>query len=390
MNHKSKIKSLIEQGENSAIEFKSSSVRPEKLARELVAFANSSGGTLLLGVEDDGTVSGLKDREHVEEWVANIVRNNIVPAISPSIQQLTFENKQIVRIDIPRGMDKPYQTIDGKFWIRVGSTNRMATKEELSRLFQQAGLVHFDIAPLEGTLPSDLDSKKLDEYWSTYYDINYSKLEAIEQKRLLMNADILSKEDENECASVGGLLIFGIEPQRKLPQSSITFAIFNGLFVTNDLLDKHEIKGTLAELIRQASAKIETFIPKPSIIKGMVREEKPAIPSKVIREALVNAVCHRDYSIGNRRITIFIFKDRLEITSPGRLPNTLNIEKILTGNSAPRNNFILKYLDNMKFIDGLGRGVPMIKQLMGNRFNYSEDGEMLRLTLYFESGSQKI
>jgi ATP-dependent DNA helicase RecG len=390
MNHKSKIKSLIEQGENSAIEFKSSSVRPEKLARELVAFANSSGGTLLLGVEDDGTVSGLKDREHVEEWVANIVRNNIVPAISPSIQQLTFENKQIVRIDIPRGMDKPYQTIDGKFWIRVGSTNRMATKEELSRLFQQAGLVHFDIAPLEGTLPSDLDSKKLDEYWSTYYDINYSKLEAIEQKRLLMNADILSKVDENECASVGGLLIFGIEPQRKLPQSSITFAIFNGLFVTNDLLDKHEIKGTLAELIRQASAKIETFIPKPSIIKGMVREEKPAIPSKVIREALVNAVCHRDYSIGNRRITIFIFKDRLEITSPGRLPNTLNIEKILTGNSAPRNNFILKYLDNMKFIDGLGRGVPMIKQLMGNRFNYSEDGEMLRLTLYFESGSQKI
>ena len=86
----------------------------------------------------------------------------------------------------------------------------------------------------------------------------------------------------------------------------------------------------------------------------MQRVEVATIPDKVIREALVNAVCHRDYSISSRRISVYLFRDRFEISSPGRLPNTLNLEKILTGNSAPRNQFLLKYLDNMKYIDGLG------------------------------------
>ena len=138
-------------------------------------------------------------------------------------------------------------------------------------------------------------------------------------------------------------------------------------------------------MIRQTTTKIRLFLPRPSTISGLQRQEKVLIPEKVIREALVNAVCHRDYSITNRRITVYLFRDRLEITSPGRLPNTLTIEKILTGNSAPRNTFILKYLDNMKFIDGLGRGVPMIRRQMGKRSLYQEEGELLRLSLFLAS-----
>ena len=115
----------------------------------------------------------------------------------------------------------------------------------------------------------------------------------------------------------------------------------------------------------------------------MKRDEQVAISGKVLREAIVNAVCHRDYSISNRKTSVYLFNDRLEIASPGRLPNTLNIEKIMTGNSAPRNHFLLKYLDNLKFIDGLGRGVPMIKQEMAERASYQEDGEMLRLILRY-------
>ena len=117
----------------------------------------------------------------------------------------------------------------------------------------------------------------------------------------------------------------------------------------------------------------------------MQRVEVPMIPDKVIREALVNAVCHRDYSISKRRISVYVFRDRLEINSPGRLPNTLNLEKILTGNSAPRNQFLLKYLDNMKYIDGLGRGVPMIARETKGNFLYSEEGEILRLILPFQA-----
>lgn len=379
-----KISALIHQGENAAVEFKNADVRPEGLAKEITAFANTNGGTILVGVDDDGNVSGIGRRENIEEWAANVSRNNVVPAIRPEICVVQHHHQKVLILDIPRGKDKPYQTIDGKYWIRVGSTNRMAAKEELSRLFQQAGLIHFDTAPLEGTDLSDLDEKKLHIYWDTYYSINYHKLEPKEKHRLLLNADIMA-DGEEETASIGGMLIFGKDPQRKLPQSTIVFAVFDGTELTENLLDKQMITGTLTELITQTAAKIKTFLPKPSTISGLKRDEATLIPDKVIREALVNAVCHRDYSIINRRITVYIFQNRLEITSPGRLPNTLTIDKILTGNSAPRNNFILKYLDNMKFIDGLGRGVPMIRKEMKHRFRYEEEGELLKLTLYFPS-----
>ena len=335
-------------------------------------------------MEDSGKITGV-DQHQTETWVANIVRNNVIPAIAPQITEWELSQKKVLAIEVSRGLDKPYQTLDGKFWIRVGSTNRMATKEELSRLFQQAGLVHFDIAPLEQTSITDLDDRKLHEYWFTYYSINYLELEQEEQKRLLRNADILGLLEGEETVTVGGMLLFGKDPQRRIPQSFITFAVFDGLLLTDELLDKQNIGGTLPELIQQTHAKTRTFLPKPSTLSGMQRVEVPMIPDKVIREALVNAVCHRDYSISNRRIAVYVFRDRLEISSPGRLPNTLNLEKILTGNSAPRNQFLLKYLDNMKYIDGLGRGVPMIARETKGNFLYSEEGEILRLVLPFQA-----
>ncbi len=371
------ILNLIAQGENNSIEFKQVEVRPDGLAKELVAFSNTSGGVVLIGVDDNGNIIGTEGRENIEEWVVNIARNNVIPAISPKIEQQEINGKSIVIIEVDRGQDKPYQSIDGKYWLRVGSTNRMATKEELSRLFQQAGLVHYDIAPLDATSIVDLDERKLNQYWQNYYDIDYRQLEEQDRFQLLRNADILS---QNDLVTVGGLLIFGVEPQRRLWQSAITFAVFDGVDLTEELLDKQEIIGTLPELILQTTAKVKLFLPRASTISGLKRQEKILIPDKVIREALVNAVCHRDYSISNRRITVYMFRDRVEITSPGRLPNTLTIEKILTGNSAPRNTFLLKYLDNMKFIDGLGRGVPMIRRQMEGRFLYQELGELLRLT----------
>lgn len=380
-----KIQRLLQQDENSGLEFKAVEVRPDSLARELVAFSNTSGGIVLIGVSDDGTISGISARPKLEEWVSNVVRNNIIPAINPVISRVRLAEGDILQIVVAKGKDKPYQTIDGKYWIRVGSTNRMATKEELSRLFQQAGLIHFDIAPLEGVDITFLDEKKLQPYWYNYYSIDYFALEAIEQHRLLQNADIVvSDQQDNTVVSVGGLVIFGKEPQRRLPQSGIVFAVFEGDQLGESLLDKQQITGTLPELIQQTTTKIRLFLPRPSTISGLKRQETPVIPEAVIREALVNAVCHRDYSIATRRITVYLFHDRLEITSPGRLANTLTIEKMLTGNSAIRNPFILRYLDNMKFIDGLGRGVPMIKRMMGERCQYAEEGELLRLTLFYK------
>ncbi len=376
------IQQLIAQGENTQIEFKSAEVRPDAIAREISAFANTLGGTLLIGVEDDGSISGIKTPT-LDEWIANISRNNILPALQVSIEHLAIDNKTICVITIPKGKDKPYQTLDGKYWLRIGSTNRIATKEELSRLFQQAGLVHFDTAPITDTGIEGIDLRLVDSYYHTYYETDVLDLPFKEQENLLKNADILTELEEKTVATVGGLLMFGKQPQRRLPHSSIMFAVFKGTDITDDLIDKKEIVGTLPELIDKTVTLLQLFLPNASTIEGTRRQETTLIPLKVLREAVVNAVVHRDYSLSQRKIQIHVFSDRLEITSPGKLANTLTLSKIRYGNSAPRNIFLIKFLDNMRYFDGLGRGIPMMLKLMQERIRFAEIGELFRVTLSF-------
>lgn len=248
-DYSNRIEKLIAQGENRGIEFETADVRPEGLAREITAFSNTNGGTVLIGIDDNGSVIGVSSRENIEEWAANVVRNNIVPSTSPEINLVSCQGKQVLCIEVPRGVNKPYQTIDGKYWIRVGSTNRMATKEELSRLFQQAGLVHFDVSQVLGSSIADMDSNALHDYWYTYYEVDYLGLEQVEQQRLLLNADILTELSGEVCATIGGILMFGKNPQRRVPQESVVFTVFDGFELTDDLLDKQEIVGTLPEQI---------------------------------------------------------------------------------------------------------------------------------------------
>ncbi len=374
---------LIGQGESSSLEFKEEQVRPESLAREMVAFANTLGGIVLIGVADDGALVGVGDTTIIVERIANVARHGVIPALQPAIETVAVNGKSLCVVTIEKGTAKPYQTLDGKFLIRVGSTNRQATKEELSRLFQAAGLVHFDISPVEGTRADDLDPAKLHDYWQGYYQIPYGDLDRSEQLNILRNADILVPLEEEWAVSVGGLLLFGRQPQRRLPHSALSFAVFDGDEITSELLDKKELTGVLPELIDQAGALIRLFLPRPSTVVDLRRDERDKIPPKVIREALVNAVCHRDYSLINRKIQVFVYRSRVEIRSPGRLPNTLNLEKIRYGNSAPRNLFILKYLDNLRYVDGLGRGIPMILREMQDRARFEEIGELFVLTLAY-------
>lgn len=373
---------LIAQGENAQVEFKSGDVRPDAVAREITAFANTLGGTLLIGVEDNAVITGINGGS-LDEWIANISRNNIVPALQVGIDHFAVEGKTVCVVTVPKGKDKPYQTLDGKYWLRVGSTNRTATKEELSRLFQQAGLVHFDTAPVADTGLEGIDLRLVDHYYRTYYETAFLDLSCDEQQNLLKNADILTELEEKQVATVGGLLMFGKQPQRRLPHSSIMFAVFKGNDLTDDLIDKKEIIGTLPELIDKTVALLQLFLPNPSTIEGTRRRETTLIPLKVLRESIVNAVVHRDYSLSQRKIQVHVFSDCIEITSPGKLANTLTLSKIRYGNSAPRNIFLVKFLDNLRYFDGLGRGIPMMIKLMQSRIQFEEIGELFRVILRF-------
>ncbi|WP_219988593.1 ATP-binding protein [Leucothrix pacifica] len=255
-------------------------------------------------------------------------------------------------------------------------------KEELSRLFQQAGLIHFDISPVANTDMSYIDKEAVDAYYRSYYSTAFIDLSDDEQQRLLVNTDILIQHEGEWVVSVGGLLMFGKQPQRRLPQSSIVFAVFKGTSITDDLADKKEITGTLPELIDKTLGLLQLYLPTPSTIEGAKRKESLAASPKVLRESIVNAVMHRDYSISHRKTQVYIYSDRVEITSPGGLPNTLTLEKIRYGNSAPRNVFLVKFLDNLRYFDGLGRGIPMMLEAMQDRIAFENIGELFRLTLY--------
>ena len=157
INTLTKFHNLLSQGENSSIEFKLQEAHPDAIAKEIVAFANTRGGTILLGIDDTGAVIGIDDSRHWEEWIANITRQNIVPAINVEYIEIQVEGKRIGLIEVPKGPDKPYQTSKNFYYTRIGSTSRAATQGELMRMFQQAGMFHYDQIPVEKTSIKDLN-----------------------------------------------------------------------------------------------------------------------------------------------------------------------------------------------------------------------------------------
>jgi ATP-dependent DNA helicase RecG len=371
---------LIRQGENASVEFKEMPVRPEVVAREMVAFANSSGGVILLGVADNGMPRGVNDAEQLEEWIMNIARTSVIPALSVSCEMVEFDGVAVCAVTIPKGTDKPYQTGD-RYLIRVGSTNRVASQSELMRLFQVSGVFHYDIVPVAGASMNDLNLAALDVFFASY-GIEFSGEDEQARRTLLCNTDILTDAGE---PTVGGLLMFGVNPARHLPQSGILFAHFNGNEADDALIDRQEIGGTLPQQVDGALAVIKNNLLSPSVVEGLKRKATGNIlPDKVLREVIVNACVHRNYSIVGSRIRILMYDDRLEFISPGRLPNTVTVEKLRSGVSYSANPVIVKFMDNLRYVDRLGRGFPMIYREMKKlclEVSVRELGEELRVVL---------
>lgn len=376
---------IIKNGENSYIEFKEEAVKAKDLAEEFVAFANAEGGTLLIGVSDDGNIKGVTD-EHIEEKIMNICRNNCIPNIIPIYEEIKFDQLKVAVATIPKGLNKPYYTVDHKYYIRVGTTKRIASREELMRLFEVNGSIHFDISPVHNTSIKNLNFDIIRDYFFKYNTFDLYEEDKKSAERILINADILKELDEKVVCSVGGLLIFGKNPDNTLSQNGISFAHFRGNGITDELIDKKVINGRLQDIAEQTLVVIKNNMKTPSTINQLKREEREEYPVLVLREAIVNALVHRNYSISGSKIRIFMFDDRIEFHSPGKLPNTVTIEKMKIGVSYARNPFLVKYMENMRYIDQLGRGIPMIIKEMKDRGVREPDlrelGEEFILTVY--------
>ena len=372
---------IISKGENSAIEFKSSLVKPNSLAKEIVAFANVNGGIIFIGVSDSGEIEGVDESKNYEEWIASISRNNVIPAIDIVFETHTINKVDIVILNVPKGKDKPYQTNDNKFLVRVGSTNRSATQAELMRLFQQVGFFHFDATGVSVSSIRDLNFSLIDNYFNRY-NFDFISEEENEKEILLQNVDILTADKK---LTVAGLLIFGMNPQKYLPHASISFAHFNGNDISDELIDKQIIDGNLQNQIDRAFAIVKNNILHQSKIDKTKRFETSFNYSdKVFRELITNACVHRNYSIKGSAIRIFLFNNRLEIMSPGRLPNTITVDKLRYGVSYSVNQVIVKFMENLRYIDKLGRGLPMVYNEAtknNKKVKFEEIGEEFKVSL---------
>lgn len=374
---KAELLEIIANGENSGVEFKRDDIRPEQLAKEIVAFANLQGGYILLGVEDDGTISGLQ-RPNTQDWVLNVFRDKVHPQIIPFYEEIKLENDcRVGIIAISRGVSKPYVLRHNNredIYIRMGNRSELASREQQLRLFETGGLLHIEAMPVSGTSFSSLDIERLDYYLRSI--INDPDIPDTDSKWIehLLGMGLMTEDGlGNKVCSIAGLVCFGIKPRRFLQQAGIRLMSFGGkdkeyqaqldtvldaplIGRWKDAAEKKELVDD--GLIEKLTAAIRPFITREAskIDEYMRRDTEWFYPWEAFRETVINALAHRDWT-KSVDIEVTNYSDRLEVISPGRLINSMTVSKMIAGQRSPRNPLIMEILRDYGYVEARGMGI---------------------------------
>ena len=375
---KTELLELIANGENSGLEFKRDDIDNRALAKELVAFANLMGGHVLLGVEDDGSISGIT-RPKLEEWVMTTCRDKIRPEIIPFFEVVrdVEPGKDVAVVTVERGwsVHSVWHSAHRTYTIRVGTQSREASPEELERLFQQRGAFRLEIRPVSGSSLLDLDRRRLKDYFIRTRNQSVPKDEDDEGWRtLLVNTEIMVQDGDRTLATVAALLLFGNTPNRFLPQAGIDAVAYPGREKDYAAKERAALRAPIASLFQiDGSGKI-TFVENglieqaiefvrrntevTSVLQGGIRVDRWTYPEEAVRETIVNALVHRDYLLSSTTIELSIYEDRLEVISPGRLPNGITPARMKSGCRAARNQLLKDVMRDYNYLEHTGMGVP--------------------------------
>jgi len=404
---------LIRNGENSGVEFKRDTIDNRALAKELVAFANLQGGRVLLGVEKDGTICGIT-RDNLEEWIMTVCRDKIRPEVIPyfEIHRDVGPGKHVAVVQVERGWTVHHVWHDNHrtYYIRVGTQSREASQEELERLFQQRGAFRLEIRPVSGSSMKDLDRRRLRDYFARVRQQETpSDEDEVGWRTLLVNTEILTENGNNFPATVAGLLLFGRNPNRFLPHAGIDAAAYSGLEKDYAAKERSNLRGPIVALhaiIPLDNGQVDIvenglaeqaidFVRRNTTVearldeKGRRQERWEDYPLEVIRETVVNALAHRDYSLSATDIELSLYENRLEVISPGRLPNGITPARMRTGCRAARNQLIKDVMRDYGYMEHMGMGVPrkIIRGMLdhnGTEPEFIEDGERFIVRLWKE------
>lgn len=410
---KSELLALIANGENSGVEFKSDRVRPEQLAKEIVALVNFRGGKVLLGVEDDGTVAGIR-RDGLEQWVMDAVFGRKVhPMILPFYEEVRVDDqRRVAVVTVTQGVAKPYVVRHNnreEIHIRVGSTSRHATREQQARLFALGGLLHAELLPVSGSGLGDLDKDRLEDYLTGIVGDNEAPPSPARWHERLCGLGFLTERDDGPpVCTIAGLLLFGHKPRRLLRQAGVRWMAFDGDDKTYRALDDTVVDGPLVALFRgragtgrqlleeglieRLESAMRPFLSEEAdtVNAPMRRERLWRYPTEAVREAVVNALAHRDWT-RNEEAEIARYADRLVATSPGALSNTMTVTKMIAGQRSARNPLIVEVLRDYAYVDARGMGVrnkilPLARASSGREPRIEATEDHVRLTLWQGTG----
>jgi ATP-dependent DNA helicase RecG len=357
------LSTLVDRGPGQTIEFMPE-LDPDQLAEVLVAFANSDGGIVLMGVYKNGDVDPSLTRDDVEDTL-RLALGQCRPGVRTEWQHSETRSGQVVGIHVPRS-NELHSLEDGRVLVRTGPENQPLGGDQIRHLAATKSSGDYETEAVTGATFDDLDPEIIGEYREKRAERQRRPV-TIDDTSLLIRAGALTEEGE---PTVTGLLLFGYEPQAFLPHSGLIVVRFAGTELRGPgglpgYSRREEIIGPLSQLIEATWQVVWEEMRVAAVVKGLVREEKGEYPSFAVREALVNAVCHRDYRLSGRRIEIRMFDDRMEVISPGGLPGYITVDNIVEEHFS-RNPRLVNGLFQWGFIEELGLGVDRMIEDMVN------------------------
>jgi len=356
------LSALIAQGEGESLEFKRSVAELDKVVETVAAFANTRGGVVLVGIHQDGRIEGVDIGQTTHERIANRITGNTDPRIYPSLEYVPVDGRVVAVITVPESDNKPHLAF-GRAFKRVGAITVQMERDEYERLLLARRQPPFDQRELLEATLDDVDEAKVRWYLQRAgqernipVDLSLPLVENL--KRL----EVVTEREGRLALTTSAILLFGKRPQRFVPHSLVRLARFQGTTPLN-FIDRLDCVGTLPEMINEAERFVRRNTRIAAKITGFERREITEYPYPAIREAIANAVAHRDYHRADVEVRVSIFADRIEVQSPGRLPAPLTLDT-LGEEYALRNRLIAELLFNIRYIERWNTGILRMRRWM--------------------------
>jgi ATP-dependent DNA helicase RecG len=371
---------IISRGEDSRNQFKADITNAASLAAEVVAFSNMEGGRIFVGVGDGGEITGLSrtDVSRLNALLSNAASQLVRPPVNPLTENIETPAGLVMVVTVDKGIAKPYMDNSGAIWVKSGADKRRVTsREEMQRMFQSSSLIHGDEVPVHNLTVDALDMYEFRHYIKQQYgDV---ELEEGEREQWLHNLNLM----RDGVFNVAGALLFTHEPERRLPAFVVKCASFPGTDIhTSQYADSEDIAGALRQVFKDTLAFVSRNLLRLQKDKSVNSVGEMEIPKVTLEELIINALVHRDYFV-SAPVRVFVFGDRVEIISPGHLPNNLTVEHIKNGNSNIRNPILASFAAKMLPYRGLGTGIRRaLKEHPHIDFVDDRDGNLFRAIIY--------